>query len=91
MRAARNPYVVWIGAKAVAFAWIAALLFPAIIHMPFGHPMFWVCALAGLLVVATVVDGFRSRKRGTTTDFLVKAVIPIVLLVAAATFSIVTD
>ena len=88
MQILRDPHVAWISAKAAAFAWIGALLFPAIVHLPYGHAMFWICALAGMLVLATVIDGLRARQRGRTSDFVVKSVVPVIILVAASIFSV---
>jgi hypothetical protein len=87
MSAHRDHYIVWIDAKAVAFAWIGALLFPQIFHMPLRNPMFWVCAVAGVLATATIIDGVRAQRSGATSDFLAKAVVPAVLLVAGGVLS----
>jgi hypothetical protein len=87
MRARRDPYVVWIDAKAVAFAWIGALLFPLIVHIPKERPMFWICAALGVLVTATIIDGVRAQRSGATSDFLAKGVVPAILLVAGGVLS----
>ena len=86
MRARRDPYVVFVSAKTVAFAWIGAMLFPVIVEMPYTHPMFWVCAGGGLLAGITIADGIRAIRKGQTSDFVVKTLVPAILLAAASAF-----
>ena len=87
MRARRDPYVVWVSAKAVAFAWVGALLFPLIVHIPRERPMFWVCAVFGVFVAATITDGVRALRSGAISDFLAKGLVPTILLLAGGVFS----
>ncbi len=86
MKTGRHPYIVFVNTKAVAFSWIGAALFPFIVEMPIKHPMFWVCAASGVLVVVTVADGIRAKIYGHMSDFVAKTVVPVILLAATSVF-----
>lgn len=76
-------YTSWMNAKAVAFAWIGALLLPFACPLSWTHPMFWVGLGLGLLVLTTIVDGVRALRSRQLAAGLVKAVVPALLLLAA--------
>lgn len=80
-------YTTWVNAKVVAWAWIGALLFPFANAMPLNNPMFWVCAGAGLLVFASMTDGLRALRRKRRSEFIVKTLVPSLLLLASVLFN----
>ena len=86
MRDKRDLYQSWISGKAVAFTWIGALIFPLIINIAPDEKMFWICAVAGAILIMSVVDGFRAKRAGVVSDFIAKAAVPIVLFALSATW-----
>jgi len=48
--------------------------------------MFWICAAAGVVLVLSMVDGFRAKLAGEVSDFIAKTAVPIVLFVLSATW-----
>ncbi len=49
--------------------------------------MFWVCAVFGVFVAATITDGVRALRFGAISDFLAKGLVTAILLVAGGVFS----
>ena len=76
MTVPRDPYVVFISAKAVAFAWIGSFLAPFAFVMPRENRMFWICLFGGALALLTIVDGVLALSRGQLLDGVVRAAIP---------------
>ena len=79
MKVGERTYSAFLTVKAVAFAWIGALLFPMIVLMPIDHGMFWVCLGAGFLALLSVIEGIRAWRK-STSDFYVRAIVPVTLL-----------
>ncbi|MGH8062392.1 MAG: hypothetical protein ACREO7_10330 [Pseudoxanthomonas sp.] len=84
MRVKRDAYQSWISGQAVAFTWVGALVFPLILDIPPGRKMFWICAAAGVVLVWSIVDGFRAKRAGVVSGFIAKAVVPLVLFALSA-------
>ena len=81
----RNLYTTYIGAKGVAFAWIGALFGPVFLLIGFSNEFsahFYVGGTALLIVLVSISDGFKGLKYGIKSDFVVFAVLPMILLVA---------
>lgn len=79
MRTKRDLYQSWISGKAIAFVWIGALIFPLILNIQPDQKMFWICAAAGVILVWSVIDGFRAKLARVPSDFVAKAVVPLLL------------
>ena len=78
----RDPYITFIGAKGVAFAWIGSVLGPLFLIAGLGNPKEPVTyiGLAFLLIVAfSIRDGFKAKKHGIISDFIALSVMPILI------------
>lgn len=78
----RDPYITFIGAKGVAFAWIGSVLGPLFILSTFGdfkHANTYIGLVFILIVVLSIRDGFKAKKHGKTSDFIALAIMPIVI------------
>ena len=78
----RDPYITFIGAKGVAFAWIGSVLGPLFIISSLGnfkHANTYVGLVFLLIVVLSIRDGFKARKHGKISDFIALAIMPIVI------------
>ncbi len=78
----RDPYITFIGAKGVAFAWIGSVLGPLFILSTLGdfkHANTYIGLVFILIVVLSIRDGFKAKKHGKTSDFIALAIMPIVI------------
>jgi hypothetical protein len=85
-----DPYVTFIGAKGVAFAWLGVALGPVflLIGLDKTHRIHLVIGLVSLMLVAlSVRDGIKAYKHGSISGFSAFAVVPAVLLVVGVIFA----
>ncbi len=78
----RDPYITFIGAKGVAFAWIGSVLGPLLVFSTLGdfkHANTYIGLVFILIVVLSIRDGFKAKKHGKTSDFFALAIMPIVI------------
>tara|TARA_R110001583_G_scaffold155959_2_gene307599 strand:- start:574 stop:861 length:288 start_codon:yes stop_codon:yes gene_type:complete len=78
----RDPYITFIGAKAVAVAWIGSVLGPMMLLSTFGdfsHANTYIGAVLILIVILSIRDGFKAKKCGKTSDFIALAVVPMLI------------
>lgn len=81
----RDPYITFIGTKGVSFAWIGSVLGPLFVLSTFGdftHVNTYIGLAFLLIVVLSIRDGFKAKKRGKTSDFLALAIMPIIIPIA---------
>ncbi len=83
----RDPHITFINAKGVAIVWIGALIGPAFLLIGFrsdSRTHMAIGAISLLLVLLSIVDGFKALKSGAKSDFAVSALMPIGILAIAA-------
>ena len=83
MRVMREFELAVRSAKAVAFTWIGACLFPFAHVMPIANAMFWICLGGGALSAMSFVGGIRAWRQRRLSDVIVLAVVPLVLMAAS--------
>jgi hypothetical protein len=84
-------YQTFIGAKGVAFAWIGAAIGPVFFvigleseyrrHLAVGIVCF-------ILVIVSIVDGFKALKAGSWSGVVAYSVVPFALLVIGGIFAV---
>lgn len=85
----KDPYTTFLGAKAVAFAWIGSIIGPLFMLvglMDFEKPHFYIGLLFLIIVILTVRDGFKARRHGKSSDFIAMSIVPMLMPFACLTW-----
>ena len=79
----RDIYTTYLEAGGVAFAWIGALVAPIFLTTGLEEGLtanFYIGIAALFIVFLAIYDGIKGLKRGVYSDFWVRAVVPLVLV-----------
>ena len=87
----KDPYIVFVSAKWVAFAWIGSVVGPIFIliglvessnsHLYFGLAF-------TLIVILSIWDGIKALKIKAYTDFIAYALVPIITPILVIVYTI---
>ncbi|MGY5451093.1 hypothetical protein ACVFI8_09150 [Agarivorans sp. MS3-6] len=85
----KDSYSTFIGAKAVAFTWIAALISPVFLEIGIEDGFskhFYIGVGCLVLILISFVDGIRARRHAVYSDFWVCSVVPVAVFLASLSF-----
>lgn len=77
----RDTYRHW---KVTILTWIAAIALPITYRKSEAQSIPWISIGFGLLLLLSVYEGVRSKLRGSNADFIVRAIVPVVILLLSS-------
>lgn len=70
--------------KVTILTWIAAIALPLTYRKSETQSIPWISIGFGLLLLLSVCEGIRSKLRGSNTEFIARAIVPVVILLLSS-------